>query len=69
MIVCQMQNGNNIVEVFESLTTSFSTMDTPLFNRHLGVFDALSHLMLNILTITNTISISYLQVAQNGFQF
>jgi len=40
--------GNNIVEVFESLTTSFSTMDTPLFSEHLGAFDALSHLMLSL---------------------
>ena len=30
-------------------------MDTPLFNGHLGAFDALSHLMF-ILTITNAIS-------------
>jgi hypothetical protein len=37
--------GNYIVEVFESLTTSFWTMDTPLFGGHLGAFDALSHLM------------------------
>jgi hypothetical protein len=48
MIVRQMQNGNNIVEVFENLTTSFSTMDTPLFSKHLGVFEALSHLMLSL---------------------
>ena len=34
--------GNNIVEVFESLTTSFWTMHTPLFSGHLGAFDALS---------------------------
>jgi hypothetical protein len=38
--------GNNIVKVFESLTTSFWTMGTPLFSGHLGAFDALSHLML-----------------------
>jgi hypothetical protein len=31
--------GNNIVEVFESLTTSIWTMDTSLFNGHLGAFD------------------------------
>ena len=48
MIVRQMQNGNNIVEVFENLTTRFSTMDTPLFSKHLGVFEALSHLMLSL---------------------
>jgi hypothetical protein len=40
--------GNNIVEVFESLTTSFCTMDTPLSSRHLGAFDALSHVMLSL---------------------
>jgi hypothetical protein len=33
----------NIVEVFESSTTSFWTMDTHLFSGHLGAFDALSH--------------------------
>jgi hypothetical protein len=38
--------GNNIVEVFESLTTSFRTMDIPLFSGQLGAFGALSHLML-----------------------
>jgi hypothetical protein len=37
---------NNIVDVFESLTLSFWTMDTPLFSGHLGAFDALSHFML-----------------------
>ena len=40
--------GNNIVEVFESLTTSFCTMDTPLSSGHLGAFDALSHVMLSL---------------------
>ena len=35
--------GNNIVEVFESLTTSIWTMDTSLFSEHLGEFDAPSH--------------------------
>jgi hypothetical protein len=39
--------GNNIVEVFESLT-SFWTMDTPLFSGHLGPFDVIH-------TITNAI--------------
>jgi hypothetical protein len=39
-------SGKNIVEVFESLTTSFWTMETPLFSRHLRTFDALSHLIL-----------------------
>jgi len=33
--------GNNIVEVFESLTTS-------LLSGHLGAFDSLSHLMLSL---------------------
>jgi hypothetical protein len=40
--------GNNIVKVFESLTTSFWTIDTSLFSGHLGAFDALSHLMLSL---------------------
>ena len=40
--------GNNIVKVFESLTTSFWTMGTPLFSGHLGAFDSLSHLMLSL---------------------
>ena len=35
--------GSNIVEVFESLTTSIWTMDTLLFSGHLGEFDAPSH--------------------------
>jgi len=38
----------NIVEVFESLTTCFWTMDTSLFSGHLGAFDALSHLILSL---------------------
>ena len=38
--------GHNIVEVFESLT-SFWTTDTSLFSGHLETFDALSHLMLS----------------------
>ena len=38
--------GTNIVEVFESLTTSFLKMDTSLFSGHLGAFDA--HLMLSL---------------------
>ena len=46
--------GNNIVEVFESLTTSFWTMYTPLFSGHVGAFD--THLMLSLLYISNAIS-------------
>ena len=42
------KGGNNIVEVFKSLTTSFWTMDTPLFSGHVGAFDALSHLILSL---------------------
>jgi hypothetical protein len=38
----------NIVEVFESLTTSFWTMDTPLFSGYLRAFDTLWHLMLSL---------------------
>ncbi len=44
--------GNNIVEVFERLETSFWTI--PFFSRHLGAFDALTFNV--ILTITNAIS-------------
>ena len=40
--------GNNIVEVFKSLTKSFWTMDTPSFSRHLGTFDALFNVILTI---------------------
>jgi hypothetical protein len=32
-------------------------MDPPLFGGHIGALDALSHLMLSILTITNAIII------------
>jgi hypothetical protein len=35
-------------KVFESLTTSFWTMDTPLSSGRLGAFDALSHVMLSL---------------------
>jgi hypothetical protein len=40
--------AKNVVEVFESLTTSILMMDTPLFSGHLGAFDALSHLILSL---------------------
>jgi hypothetical protein len=40
------QLGLILVEVFESLTTRFLTMDTPLFSGYLGAFYALSHLIL-----------------------
>jgi len=38
----------NVVKGFESLTTSFRTMDTSLFSGHLGAFDVLSHLMFSL---------------------
>jgi hypothetical protein len=34
---------SNLVEMFESLTTSFWTMDTSLFSGQLGAFDELWH--------------------------
>jgi hypothetical protein len=34
----------NVVEVFESMTTNFLMMNTPLFSGHLGTFDTLSQL-------------------------
>jgi hypothetical protein len=40
--------GNNTVEVFESLTTSFCTVDIPLLSGHLGALGTLSHLMLSL---------------------
>ena len=53
--------------MFESLTTSLWTIDTPLFSGHLGAFDTLSHLMLSIPQLMLKVK-TYLQAAQNGFQ-
>jgi len=56
-------DGNNIVKVFNKMTTCFWTMDTPLFSGHLGAFDALSHLMLALQYLMLCVKI-YLQAAQ-----
>ena len=54
---------SKLVEVFESLTKSFWTMDTPLFSGHLGTFDTLSHLMLSLQELMLYLK-TYLQAAQ-----